>query len=84
MTPNLQNDQDLIAEKFRLADNHIRHASKVAILKIQSLKYALNNPEVGALYAAAAKEMVRESLLNTVPNAQVLCEEGFFFEAIEN
>lgn len=84
MNANLKNNQDFLAEKFRLLDNHIAHASKIALLKIQSWKYAEAHPEVGALYAAAAKEMVKESLLSIVPNAHILCEEGFFFEAIEN
>ena len=84
MNPNIQNDQDYLAEKFRLLENHTVHASKIAILKIQSWKFALKTPEVGARYQQAAEEMVRESLLCFIPNEHVLSEEGFYFAALEN
>jgi fructose-1,6-bisphosphatase/inositol monophosphatase family enzyme len=84
MNPNIQNDQDYLAEKFRLLENHTVHASKIAILKIQSWKFALKTPEVGTRYQYAAEEMVRESLLCYIPNEHVLSEEGFYFAALEN
>lgn len=84
MNPNIQNDQDYLAEKFKLLENHTVHASKIAILKIQSWKFALKTPEVGTRYQQAAEEMVRESLLRFIPNEHVLSEEGFFFAALDN
>jgi hypothetical protein len=60
------------------------HASKIAILKIQSWKFALKTPEVGTRYQMAAEEMVRESLLCYISNDHILSEEGYYFGALEN
>lgn len=84
MTPYIQNDQDYLAEKFLLQDNHIVHASKIALLKIQSWKFATRTPEVGNSYRQAAEDMVRASLLAEVPNTFILSEEGYFLGEIEN
>lgn len=79
-----QNDQDYLAEKAQMLDNHITHASKIAFLKVQSLKFAIRTPEVGFEYLQSVKEMVKTSLLANVPNTHVLSEEGFYFAPLEN
>lgn len=84
MYPYIQNDQDYLAEKFLLLENHIVHASKIALLKIQSWKFAMRTPEVGTTYQLAAETMVRDSLLAVVPNSHILSEEGFYLSQVEN
>jgi hypothetical protein len=84
MTPSIQNDQNYLAEKFMILEYHIVHASKIALLKVQSWKFAMKTPEVGERYQQAAEDMVRQSLLHVVPNSHVLSEEGFYFRPIEN
>ena len=84
MTPYIQNETDYLAEKFMILEYHIAHASKIALLKIQSWKFATRNPEVGARYQQAAEDMVKQSLMSYVPNSYILSEEGFFFRPINN
>ena len=79
-----QNDQDYLAEKSQMLDNHTTHACKIAFLKVQSLKFALKTPEVGFDYLKSVREMVQTSLLSYIPNTYVLSEEGYYFTAIEN
>jgi hypothetical protein len=84
MSPFTQNDQDYLAERFQILENHIVHSSKIALLKIQSWKFAMRTPEVGSNYQQAAEAMVRDSLLSIVPNSFVLCEEGYYLSPTEN
>ena len=84
MNQYIQNEQDYLAEKFMILEYHITHASKIALLKIQSWKFAMKTPEVGARYQKAAEDMVRQSLLSFVSNSHVLSEEGFYFRPIAN
>lgn len=84
MSLYIQNDQDYLAEKFQLLENHIMHASKIALLKIQSWKFAMRTPEVGCSYQQAAEQMVRESLLRFIPNSHVLSEEGYYLGHTDN
>jgi hypothetical protein len=84
MSPYIQNDQDYLAEKFMIMEYHVTHASKIALLKIQSWKFAMKTPEVGTRYQRAAEDMVRQSLLSYVPSSHVLCEEGFYFRPVSN
>ncbi|WEK34382.1 MAG: hypothetical protein P0Y53_17995 [Candidatus Pseudobacter hemicellulosilyticus] len=84
MMPYIQNDQDYLAEKFHLQDIHIVHASKIALLKIQSWKFAMRTPEVGNSYLMAAEDMVRDSLLTAVPYSFILSEEGYHLSEMEN
>lgn len=84
MNPQIQNNQDYLAEKFQLMENYITDASKIALLKVRSWKFAMDNPEVGTTYQKAAEDMVKQSLLNFIPNTHVLSEEGYYFASIEN
>jgi hypothetical protein len=84
MNQYIQNEQDYLAEKFMILEYHITHASKIALLKIQSWKFAMKTPEVGARYQKAAEDMVKQSLLSFVSNTHVLSEEGFYFRPIAN
>lgn len=87
MRPQLiftSNDQGFIAEKFRISDNHNISASKIAMLKIQSWKFAMKTPEIGASYLESVEEIVRNSFFYFVPTSHVLSEEGFYFAQQEN
>ena len=84
MNPYIQNEQDYLAEKFIILDNHVIHASKIALLKIQSWKFAMKTPEVGSRYQQAAEDMVRQTLFSFVSNEHVLSEEGFYTYPVLN
>jgi hypothetical protein len=84
MNPYVHNNQDYLAEKCMILEYHVTHASKIALLKIQSWKFAMKTPEVGAKYQKAAEDMVRQSLLRYVPNSHILNEEGFYFRPMAN
>ncbi|HEX4849331.1 MAG TPA: hypothetical protein VFV08_00930 [Puia sp.] len=84
MSPNIQNQQDRLAELFRQRDNQIAQESKVAFLKIQSWQFAVRTPEIGQSYLKEAATMIKQSLLSFVPNTFVLSEEGFYVDALEN
>lgn len=84
MNPNIHNNTDYLAEKFMILEYHVTHASKIALLKIQSWKFAMKTPEVGSRYQKAAEDMVRQSLLHYVPASHVLSEEGFYFRPVTN
>jgi hypothetical protein len=84
MSPNIDNQQDRLAEIFRQLDNQIIQESKVAFLKIQSWQFAVRTPEIGATYLREAASMITQSLLSFVPNSFVLSEEGYYVNPIEN
>lgn len=78
------NDQDFLAERFRISDNHLISASKIAMLKIQSWKFAVKTPEIGANYLQSVEEIIRNSFFDFVSPGIVLNEEGFHLAPIEN
>lgn len=78
------NDQDFLAEKFRISDNHLISASKIAMLKIQSWKFAVKTPEIGANYLESVEQIIRNSFFDFIPAACVLNEEGYHLAPIEN
>ena len=82
MSPNIDNQQDRLAEIFRQTDNQIIQESKVAFLKIQSWQFAVRTPEIGATYLREAASMITQSLLSFVPNSFVLSEEGYYVNPI--
>ncbi len=84
MTPNISNNQDHLAQEFRQLETYITRESKIALLKIQSLQFAMKTPEVGLHYQQEAEAMVRQSLFSFVPNNFVLSEVGYFFCPMEN
>ncbi|MFM9911001.1 MAG: hypothetical protein ACKVOW_16800 [Chitinophagaceae bacterium] len=87
MKPRLtyvSNDQDFIAEKFRISDNHLISASKIAMLKIQSLKFAMRTPEIGLTYRQSVEEIIRHSFFTFIPASLVLSEESFYFTPRDN
>ena len=84
MRPFVQNDQDYLAGKYQLMENHIQHASKIAYLKIQSWKFAMRTPEVGSGYQRSVEDMLRQSLLAFVPNSHILSEECYYFACLAN
>ncbi|MFI5153378.1 MAG: hypothetical protein ACHQET_08605 [Chitinophagales bacterium] len=84
MHPNIQNQQDRLAESFRQHENQIIQESKVAFLKIQSWQFAMRTPEIGQTYLKEAATMIQQSLLSFVPNTFVLSEEGYYMHPIEN
>ena len=80
----LSNDQDFIAEKFRISDNHLNSASKIAMLKIQSWKFAIKTPEIGVTYLQSVEEIIRNSFFTFIPASHVLSEEAYYFSQLEN
>ncbi len=84
MIPNIRNNQDHLAEEFRQSENYLLQESRIALLKIQSFQFAMKTPEVGVHYQKEAETMVRQSLLNLVPNNFVLSEEGFYTRPLGN
>lgn len=84
MSPNIQNQQERLAQTFRQIDNQILQESKVAFLKIQSWQFAMRTPEIGQNYLREAAAMLKQSLLSFVPNTFVLSEEGYYLNPIEN
>ena len=84
MIPNLNNQQERVAEQFRQTERYIAQESRVAMLKIQSWQFALKTPEVGLHYQREAEEMIKKSLLTFVPNSYVLSEVGYYLCPIEN
>jgi hypothetical protein len=84
MQPNIQNQQDRLAETFRQHENQVMQECKVAFLKIQSWQFAMRTPEIGQNYLKEAANMIQQSLLSFVPNSFVLSEEGYYLHPIEN
>jgi hypothetical protein len=84
MKPNIQNQQDFLAESLINLEKQVIQESKIALLKIQSWRYAMKTPEIGFSYQKEAASMISRSLMSYVPNSFVLSEEGFYFSAIEN
>lgn len=87
MKPRLvftSNDQDYLAEKFRIADSHLTSASKIAMLKIQSWKFAVRTPEIGHSYLESVEEIIRNSFFSFIPASHILSEEAYYFSPIEN
>lgn len=80
----LKNDQDYLAERFLLLEGQTNDQSKIALLKVRSLKFSQMHPEVGAEYLRGVKEVLSNSLLQFVPNSYVLSEEGYYFSVTEN
>ena len=82
MTPYIQNETDYLAEKFMILEYHIAHASKIALLKIQSWKFALRTPTIGERYREEAQELINKSFCSFVPNSFILSEEGYYFSPL--
>lgn len=72
------NRQRQIASWAMTRDQMMAQASRIALLKIQSLQFATVHPEVGVHYQHEAKEMVYDALLYFVPNGYVLNESGYY------
>jgi hypothetical protein len=84
MKPEIQNQQDFLAETLINLEKQLIQESKIALLKIQSWHYAMKTPEIGFSYQQEAASMITRSLMSFVPNTFVLSEEGFYFSAVEN
>jgi hypothetical protein len=80
----LSNDQDYLAEKFRINDHHLISVSKIALLKIQSWKFASKTPEIGSQYLSSIEEIIRNSFFCYVTPDHVLHEESFFCSPMDN
>jgi len=84
MIPHIRNNQSHVAAAFCRLENVLHQESRIALLKIQSWQFAMKTPEVGLQYQQEAASMIRQSLLNFVPNSFVLSEEGFYYKPYEN
>ena len=79
-----QNHQALLADQFLQKEVSVNEESKIALLKVQSFRFAMKTPEVGIYYQQEAGEMVRRALLTFVPNTFILSEVGFYFASLDN
>lgn len=70
----VQNDQQQIADQFINNDYALRNASKIAFVKIQSLKTAISSPQLGAAYRIAVKGMIINSFFQFVPAMNIAME----------
>lgn len=77
-------DQQYLAETFRISDSHIVSVSKIALLKIQSWKFALSTPQIGTTYLHSIEEVIRNSFFNYLPASSVLEQENFYQSPSEN
>jgi hypothetical protein len=77
-------DQGYLAETFRINDGHVLSVSKIALLKIQSWKFALSTPQIGSTYLHSIEEVIRNSFFNYVPSSHVLTQESFFQSPRDN
>jgi hypothetical protein len=84
MGPDIQNQQEQLAQTYRQIENQLSQESKVAFLKIQSWQFAVRTPEIGQSYLQEAATMIKQSLLSFVPNSFVLSEEGFYLHPVQN
>jgi hypothetical protein len=73
-----ENQQDYLAARFHIDETQITQASHLAFLKIQSWKFALKTPSVGARFKNEAAEMLHQSFFIFAKNMEVLQQEGFF------
>ncbi len=72
-----ENQQDYLAAKFHINETHVLQASHLAFLKIQSWKFALRTPSIGARFRDEAAEMLNQSFFLFQPNMDILEHEGF-------
>ena len=73
------NEQDHLAARFHIEENHLIQASHLAFLKIQSWRFALTTPMVGKRYRREAADMLDKAFFNYIHNTHILSEEGFYF-----
>ena len=84
MNPFTQNHAVHLAEQFIQRESSVNEESKIALLKVQSFRFAMKTPEVGIYYQQEAGDMVRRALLTFVPNTFILSEVGYYFSPVEN
>lgn len=72
-----ENQQDYLAAKFHIDETHVVQASHLAFLKIQSWKFALRTPSIGARFRDEAAEMLHQSFFLFQNNADILEHESF-------
>ena len=75
--PYTENEQDYLAAKFHIDETHILQASHLAFLKIQSWKFALKTPSVGARFKNEAAEMLEQSFFEFLTAKTLLEKENF-------
>lgn len=75
------NQQDYLAAKFHIDETQITQASHLAYLKIQSWKFALKTPSVGARFKDEAAEMLHHSFFIFQKNEEILEQEGFYTQS---
>ncbi len=79
-----KNECGYLAEKFKMQENHQVSTSKIALLKIQSWKFAAKTPEIGANYLHSIEDIIRRSFFEYIPAAHVLCSEAYFTAPKDN
>jgi len=78
-----RNHQLYLAERAEWLDRHVAKASKRALMKIESWKLMAALEEDDD-QVKMVHQLVRDSLLNIVPNKTVLSKEGFFVSNLHN
>ncbi len=83
MSHHFFNDQNHIAESFRLVDEHTEQIARIASFKINSYKLSL----VNAAFCNNQVELyslLKTTLLNYTNPGRVLADIGFFASPVEN
>ena len=77
-------DRAYLLDQFQASEKQQQAASKVALLKIQSWKFARKTPEIGFSYLNSVETLVKRSFFNYIQPAHVLCLESYFFKPNKN
>ena len=78
-----RNHQLYLAEKYNWLDRQVNKSSKRALMKIESLKLIAHSGDHDE-QLRLVKKLVKDSLLNTIPNRSVLHKEGFYQSNLKN
>jgi hypothetical protein len=83
MNKPYHNDQAHIAEEFQYHDEYTAQTARLAFLKINSYKLS----RINAAFCMSREELssiIRNTLLNYTPPADLLADLGFFAMDMEN
>lgn len=80
----IKNKQNFLAEEFHLKDIQINKLNYEANLKIKRWKFIMNIPGIGTRIREEATNDIHDTFLIYLKNSDVLGEEGFYDEFLEN
>lgn len=84
MKPPYSNKLKAIVGEFYIMEGTINNRSKKAHKKIQSWKASHHADDADENYQQQFENLVRNSFFNTVTNAYVLVNEGYFDRPLKN